>query len=47
MEESEEDLWSTMGEEMIDRTRGVKVELLQEYVLLRAVRTTREWLQIP
>jgi hypothetical protein len=36
-----------MEEEETDLTRGVKVELLQEYVLLRTVRTTREWLQIP
>jgi hypothetical protein len=34
-------------EEAIGRTRGAKVEVLQEYVLLRAVRTTREWLRIP
>jgi hypothetical protein len=37
-----------MEEEGItDRMRGVKVEPLQEYVLLRAVRPTREWLRIP
>jgi hypothetical protein len=34
-------------EEAIDQMRGAKVELLQECVLLRAVRMTREWLRIP
>jgi hypothetical protein len=37
----------TEEEEITDLTRGVKVELLQECVLLRAERMRKGWLHTP